>query len=107
VKPTRRFFTAKIYQVIENRARRFPHSAAILAPECTPVTYARLFVQAHVVVTYLDALGVHRDDKVAIVLPNRPQMAVVFLSIACGAAHLAGPLLAGIEMHTTNRMAHC
>jgi acyl-CoA synthetase (AMP-forming)/AMP-acid ligase II/acyl carrier protein len=41
-------------------------------------------------VTCLNALGVHRNDKVAIVLPNGPEMAVTFLSMACGA--VAAPL---------------
>jgi len=38
----------------------------------------------------MNALGIHHNDKVAIVLPNGPEMAVAFLSIACGA--MAAPL---------------
>jgi acyl-CoA synthetase (AMP-forming)/AMP-acid ligase II len=81
---------SSIYQLLENQARLFPDSAAILAPECTPLTFGHLFAQVHEVVTCLNTLGVHRNDKVAIVLPNGPEMAVGFLSIACGA--VAAPL---------------
>jgi len=81
---------SSIYQLLENRARFSPDSAAILAPERAPVTFARLFAQAHEVVICLNTLGIHRNDKVAIVLPNGPEMAVGFLSIVCGA--VAAPL---------------
>lgn len=81
---------SSIYQLLENRARLSPDSAAILAPERAPVTFGRLFAQAREVVSCLNTLGIHRDDKVAIVLPNGPEMAVGFLSIVCGA--VAAPL---------------
>jgi len=81
---------SSIYQLLENRVRVFPDSVAILAPERTPLTFGRLLAQAHEVLVCLNTLGIHRDDKVAIVLPNGPEMAVGFLSIACGA--VAAPL---------------
>ena len=52
--------------------------------------FACLFVYAQKVVARLNALGIHRNDKVAIVLPNGPEMAMGFLSIASGA--VAAPL---------------
>jgi acyl-CoA synthetase (AMP-forming)/AMP-acid ligase II len=36
-------------------------------------------------VACLNTLGTHRNDKMAIILPNGPEMAVGILSIACGA----------------------
>ena len=36
------------------------------------------------VIATLNALGVGRQDRVAIVLPNGPEMAVAFLAVACG-----------------------
>jgi acyl-CoA synthetase (AMP-forming)/AMP-acid ligase II/acyl carrier protein len=81
---------SSIYQQLANLARRSPDSVAVLAPERAPLTFGRLLAQAHEVVSRLNALGIHRNDKVAIVLPNGPEMAVGFLSIACGAT--AAPL---------------
>jgi len=81
---------SSIYKQLENLARRSPDSIAVLAPERAPLTFGGLLAQAHEVVSRLNALGIHRNDKVAIVLPNGPEMAVGFLSIACGAT--AAPL---------------
>ena len=33
----------------------------------------------------LNALGIGRGDRVAIVLPNGPEMATAFVAVACGA----------------------
>ena len=33
----------------------------------------------------LNAIGIGRGDRVAIVLPNGPEMATAFLAVACGA----------------------
>lgn len=54
------------------------------------MTFGHLFAQAQEIVTCLNTLGIHRNDKVAIVLPNGPEMAVGFLYIACVA--VAAPL---------------
>jgi len=54
------------------------------------MTFERLLAHAREVVACLNAVGIHRNDRVAIVLPNGPEMAVAFLSIACGA--VAAPL---------------
>jgi len=81
---------SSIYQQLENRARLLPEAIAILAPERAPLTFRRLLAQVDEVVPRLNALGIHRNDKVAMVLPNGPEMAVAFLSVACGA--VAAPL---------------
>jgi acyl-CoA synthetase (AMP-forming)/AMP-acid ligase II len=79
-----------IYRLLENQARHSPHSAAILAQGRVPLTFARLFAHAREVVACLNDLGIHRNDGVAIVLPNGPEMAVAFLSITCST--VAAPL---------------
>ncbi len=78
------------YQLLESHARLSPDSEAILAPGRTPLTFGRLITQVHEVVNCLSSFDIHRNDKVAIVLPNGPEMAVGVLSIACGA--VAAPL---------------
>src|SRR5512140_2924931 len=76
---------ASIYQLLEYRAEQAPESIAIIAPECPPLPYGRLFRQVGKTVESLRAFGLNRNDRVATVLPNGPEMAVSFLGIACGA----------------------
>ncbi len=63
---------------------------AITAPSAVPLTYRGLREQVDATIAALNAVGVGRGDRVAIVLPNGPEMAVAFLSIAAGAT--AAPL---------------
>jgi acyl-CoA synthetase (AMP-forming)/AMP-acid ligase II len=72
--------------ILQTHARRIPESTAILAPGRKPLSYKDLFEQASYVVSKLNELGVDRNDNVAIVLPNGPEMAVAFLTVACGAS---------------------
>ena len=79
-----------IFQQIATQAEQAPEDLAILAPARLPLTYGRL--QAHIsdTVTTLNAMGVGRHDRVALVLPNGPELAVAFLAVAAGAT--AAPL---------------
>ena len=65
-------------------------AAAIAAPKAAPLTYEALRAVVAATVASLNAFGVGRNDRVAIVLPNGPEMAAAFLGIASGAtsAHL-------------------
>jgi len=58
---------------------------AIAAPGREPMTYAALRALTDDTVEQLNANGVGRGDKVAIVLPNGPEMAAAFLTVAAGA----------------------
>jgi oxalate---CoA ligase len=62
-----------------------PTSPAIGAPGRTALTFAGLRALAEQTVDSLNRVGVGRGDRVAIVLPNGPEMATAFLTIACGA----------------------
>jgi acyl-CoA synthetase (AMP-forming)/AMP-acid ligase II len=79
-----------IYQQLENQTKLSPDGIAILAPERAPLTFRQLLAHVNEVVPHLNTLGIHRNDRVAIVLPNGPEMAVGFLSVACGTT--AAPL---------------
>jgi oxalate---CoA ligase len=63
---------------------------ALAAPARAPLTYAALREQVRRTAAALNALGVGRNDTVAIVLPNGPELACAFLSIASVAT--AAPL---------------
>lgn len=58
---------------------------AFLAPDCKPLTYGALRKLAAGTIDALNDFGIGRNDRVAIVLPNGPEMAAAFVAIAAGA----------------------
>ena len=58
---------------------------AIAAPGRKALTYAGLRTHVENTVFALNRLGLGRNDRVAIVLPNGPEMASAFVSVASGA----------------------
>ena len=58
---------------------------AVGAPERPSLTHKSLRELAERTVQSLNAMGIGRGDRVAIVLPNGPEMAAAFIAIACGA----------------------
>jgi oxalate---CoA ligase len=58
---------------------------AIRAPERPSLSFAGLRALAERTVATLNGIGIGRGDRVAIVLPNGPEMAASFVAIACGA----------------------
>ena len=69
---------------------------AIAAPSVRPLTYGELRDQVKVTVQTLNGFGVGRNDRVAMVLPNGPEMATAFVGIAAGAS--AAPLNPGYRI---------
>ena len=61
-------------------------AVAIAAPGRADLTYGELRGHIDRTIASLNRLGIGRGDRVAIVLPNGPEMATAFLSIACGAS---------------------
>ena len=66
------------------------NAPAIGAPGRAPLTHAGLRAQADATVASLNAMGIGRGDRVAIVLPNGPEMASAFVCVA--AASVTAPL---------------
>ena len=64
--------------------------AAIRAPGREPLDFAGLRRHVEATVRALNGVGVGRNDRVGIVLPNGPEMASAFVSVACAAT--AAPL---------------
>jgi acyl-CoA synthetase (AMP-forming)/AMP-acid ligase II len=58
---------------------------AIEAPGRRPMTHAELRAHVDATVDALNGHGIVRNDRVAIVLPNGPEMASAFVAIAAGA----------------------
>ncbi len=74
-----------IYHLLQTQAERRPDAIAIAAPGRAPLTYGALRIQVDYIANMLHALGVGRNDRVAIVLPNGPEMAVTFIGVAASA----------------------
>ena len=74
-----------IHRLLRFHAERIPDAIAIAAPGRKPLTYNRLLSQIDYVVNILNRAGIGRNDRVAVVLPDGPEMAVAFLAVAAGA----------------------
>ncbi len=81
------FDARTIMEILETGRGEAP---AILAPGRTALTYGNLRDHVAGTVATLNGFGIGREDRVAIVLPNGPEMATAFLSVAAGAT--AAPL---------------
>ena len=71
--------------VNELLAQTAANAPAIGAPGRPWMTHEGLRTQMRQTVDALNAMGIGRNDRVAIVLPNGPEMASAFVAIACGA----------------------
>ena len=71
--------------VLAGQVQNTPDTLAILTPGRSPLTYSRLYLHVYKMVQTLRTLGVNRHDRVALVLPNGPEMAVACLAVASGA----------------------
>ncbi len=72
--------------LIDLLSRQPDAALAILSPDRPPLTYGDLAALAGRTVSALNGQGIGRRDRVAIVLPNGPDMASAFLAIGAGAA---------------------
>ena len=72
-------------QLLAERAGQCPDAPAILAPGRTPLTYGRLWQHVKDVVQTLHAMELTHHDRIALALPNGPEMAVAAVAVAAGA----------------------
>ena len=71
--------------LIEDQARRAPDAPAITAPGATPLCYRDLLAQVDEVLAVLATWGLGRGDRIALVMPQGPELAVAFVAVALGA----------------------
>jgi acyl-CoA synthetase (AMP-forming)/AMP-acid ligase II/acetyltransferase-like isoleucine patch superfamily enzyme len=74
-----------VLDVLKRRAQVSPEALALLAPQHPPLTYRRLLEHVEATVEVLHAHGLNRNDRVAVVLPNGPEIAVAFAAVAATA----------------------
>src|SRR3954453_21792410 len=77
---------ATLLALLTEAARRDPAAVALLAPGRAPLSYGRLLAEVEGVAKALRGFGVGGGDRVAVVLPSGPEMAVAFLGITAEAA---------------------
>jgi len=81
---------SSILDLLAEAARQSPDAVAIAAPGRKPLTYGRLHEEVIAVAAAFRSLGITQEDRVALVLPNGPEMALAFL--AAGTAAASAPL---------------
>lgn len=86
-----------IPQLVKYQAQHAPDAAAILAAGFEDTSFADLSMHISRLARQLNASGVKRNDRIAIVLPNGADMAVAFLAVASVAT--SAPLNPAFSAH--------
>lgn len=73
------------YQLLEGRVQQGNQTPVLGAPGALPLRTGRLFQHVQAMGDCLHELGIGRNDRVAMVLPNGPEAAAAFLSVAAWA----------------------
>ena len=79
-----------VHNLLRNTAERHPDATALLAPGREPMTYGRLLGHVQQVTETLHTFGIGPRDRIALALPDGPEMASAFLAIS--AAAVCAPL---------------
>jgi acyl-CoA synthetase (AMP-forming)/AMP-acid ligase II len=77
---------SSLYDLLLGHAQHFAQAPAILAPDCAPLSYQRLFRHIDDIGRTLRAKGIGRGDRVAVLMPNGPEPAVAIVAVAANAA---------------------
>jgi acyl-CoA synthetase (AMP-forming)/AMP-acid ligase II len=73
------------YRIMETQSIENGNLPAIINTRNQQLTYSNLFSQINYIIRQLRSLGINHQDKLAIALPNGPEMAVTFLGVSSGA----------------------
>lgn len=73
-----------IAELLRQQAAAQPEAVALTAPERDDLTYSGLVEQVGRLTGHLQAQGVQPGDRVALVLPDGPELAVAFLAATSG-----------------------
>ena len=84
------FADSCIQRLLQQNAERTPDAIAIAAPNRTPLSYRDLWAQVVDIAGVLRACGLGPGDRIALVIPDGPEMAVAFLAVS--AVGTAAPL---------------
>lgn len=76
---------ACIPDLLEHQATHIPDAPAIFAPGRIPLAYGLLYQHIRKTAGVLRSMGIGRRDRVAVVLPNGPELPVAILAVATSA----------------------
>ena len=71
-----------LYSLIQKQNKNTPDALAILAPGKQPLTFRKLARHLETIAVQLNQCGFKRGDRVAVVLPNGPDMATSYLAVS-------------------------
>lgn len=77
-------------EILRFNSRTYGSKPAVHCDDMDSLSHSELWNQVTKIVATLNRYGIGRGDRVAIVLPQGPELAVAFLAVACGAT--AAPL---------------
>jgi acyl-CoA synthetase (AMP-forming)/AMP-acid ligase II len=90
---------SSVAHLLEHQATHIPDAPAILAPGRAPLTYGRLYQHIDKMGRTLRDMGIGHRDRIAVVLPNGPELAVaVFAVAAIGACAPLNPAYGSEEL---------
>jgi oxalate---CoA ligase len=72
-----------VYQLLRTWAEDTPQAIAISSPAHQPITYLQLLNQVDFIIKSLGEIGIVRNDRIAIILPNGIEMVAIFLGVSC------------------------
>jgi len=75
-----------LFEFLSKSAANHPGAAAICALDRSPLSHAALAAQIRSIGATLEGIGIGSRDRVAVVMPDGPQMAVLCLGVCCSAA---------------------
>lgn len=75
-----------VWQLIQDSAQRHGDAPALIAPDRQPLSYSALGRQTTLLAGRLLAAGIGPNHRVAVVLPNGPDMAAAFAAVSSCAA---------------------
>ncbi|NIM96108.1 MAG: AMP-binding protein [Anaerolineales bacterium] len=71
-----------VHQILKIQAKHAPKAPAILGLDRPPLSFNHLHQYVLSTVTLLNSYGLGRNDRIAIVIPNGPELALAFLAIS-------------------------
>lgn len=77
--------TLVINDLLRNAAEHYSNAPALLSPRRSPMSYGRLWNHVQQVAGALHGLGIGPGDRIAVALPDGPEMASSFLAISAAA----------------------
>ncbi|MEO0769864.1 MAG: AMP-binding protein [Cyanobacteria bacterium J06649_4] len=78
---------ASIPAILTQRLNVSAEADALSAPDRRALSYQQLHQQTVAIVRQLRDMGIQRNDRVAVALPNGPEAALAFLAISSGATY--------------------